>query len=113
MFLVTFRCHHDERKAQVQLISSPEDFEKVPIPEGGYFLDAIDLMTLERSCGASEASCRVACLLARSPNNQSALSHVIITATGELHPVPMHASGDALDLGDWRVLYSHGGVAHK
>lgn len=110
VFLVAFRSYTNTRDTHMQLITSAEGFEKLPTPEG-YFLDTIDLLTLERSCGSSEASRRVACMLSRSPNELSALCYLIVTATGELYPVPQEASSDVLNLADWRVIYSHNGIA--
>lgn len=111
-FLVTFRRYSNTREAQVQLVATAQDFERLSTPEG-YFLDSIDLLTLERNCGQSEGTRRVACMLARCPKNASELSHLVVTATGALYPVPQHASGEALAMADWRVIYSHSGVSHE
>lgn len=97
--LVTFRRSSNSCEAQLQLISSPRELERLQTPDG-YFLDAIDLLTLERNCGTSEVSRRVACVLTRDTNNLSELSHLIITATGALYATPPHASGDVFNMGD-------------
>lgn len=108
-FVVRFRRDADPRDVRLQLVANADEFDRLPTPDG-YHLHAIDLLALDREDDALGGCRRVACMLTRSPNTHSALSHLVITATGGLHPVPQAAAGDVLALSDWRVIYSHQGV---
>jgi hypothetical protein len=108
-FVVRFRRDADPRDVRLQLVATADEFDRLPTPDG-YHLHAIDLLALDREDDPLGGCRRVACMLMRSPNTHSALTHLVITATGALHPVPQAAAGDVLNLSDWRVIYSHHGV---
>lgn len=108
-FVVRYRRYADPRQVEIQLLAQATDFYELRVPDG-FFLEAIDLLAPDWD-GLSNVGCRrVACVMIRTPDEQSALSHLIVTAPGSLHPVPAAAASDVYAVNDWRMFYSHEGV---